>query len=86
MMMIAAEILVHTDCGISMRAVLALRATVNTVINTPVDRIIVSGLRQLELDREPPRITGNTGNTQGARMLSSHAIRDKIARDMIEDR
>lgn len=82
-MMMTAEMVVHTDCGMSIKAVLALSAMVNTVINNPVERMIVSGLRQLLDHRDHHKMTGNTGNTHGARMLSSHAMKERMERDII---
>jgi hypothetical protein len=39
-----------------------------------VDQIITKGLYHFCVQSDHPRITGNTGNTQGASTLSNHAI------------
>ena len=55
-------------------------------INTEIERedMIMSGLRLLLVsDSEPAKITGNSGNTHGARTVNMPAINETMSNVMI---
>jgi|GEM_PF-1168922 len=83
---ITADILVHTVWGISISAVDALSTMVNNVINTAVDNIMINGLYRCFDHNDPHKITGNTGSTHGASTLSTPAINERIANDIVDDK
>jgi hypothetical protein len=82
--MIVAEIVLQTDGDISINTVDTLSTIVNSVIDTAVDTIMVSGLLRLFVHSDHPKITGNTGKIQGARILNIHATNESTAREDIE--
>lgn len=82
-MMMIAEMVVQTVWGILISAVDTLSNTVNNVMNTAVDKIITNGLYRWLDHNDHHKITGSTGSTHGASTLSTHAINDKIAKDII---
>jgi len=56
--------------GIVINAVVALSSNVNITINTHADPIMTNGLYRFCEERDPHIITGSTGSTQGAKIVS----------------
>ena len=72
------EKIFQKEDGISIRSVVALRATVNTTIEVASDRVIKSGRFQDFSPIDPARIIGSIGSTQGARIVSIPARKLKM--------
>ncbi len=79
---IVAEIVVQTACGTPISAVDTFNTTVNNTIHTAVESTIISGLYILVVVSDHHKITGNTGNTQGANTLNIPAKNDIRKSDM----
>ena len=61
----------------SINAVVALRAKVNTATETPSDAVITYARLRSEPEpfSEPPTITGSIGSTHGARVVNTPAMK-----------
>ncbi len=62
-----------------------LNKKVNKVINSAADHTIIKGLYQRCVPSVEPRITGNTGKIQGASMLNTQAVNERMKSDVIDD-
>jgi len=82
-MIIVAEKSVQKDCGTPISAVDTFSTIVKSTMKIAVESTITNGLYRFCAHKEPPRITGRTGNTQGAKTLSIHARKDINKRDMM---
>lgn len=79
-MIITAETVVQNDGSILINKVLTLSKKVNKMIETIIETIILQVWESPFQVKVPEKITGITGNTQGARTLSIPAKKDTIIR------
>ena len=63
---ITPEISDQTDCGISIKIVLAFKSRVKSTMEIPKADVIIIGLRLRSPPMDPPTIIGRTGKIQGA--------------------
>ena len=69
-MMIPPDADCQTDCGIEINSEDALRISVNIMMLPANERVTMSGLSRLLLVAELPIMTGSTGKTHGAKIVS----------------
>ncbi len=67
------EIVVKTQISKPINCVESFTNMVNSTIDTIQLPIITRDFRHCFLDKDPESIIGNTGNTQGANIVSIHA-------------
>ena len=68
-----------------MSAVETFKSNVNKTIQTAVDNTIIRGLYRFCDHNDPPRMTGKTGKTHGARTLSIPAKNEIRSSDIREN-
>lgn len=67
---------VQNVVGTQRKSVEALRSTVNRTIESARESVTTYEYHHFFSETDPARITGRTGNTQGARIVSIQAMKD----------
>jgi hypothetical protein len=85
-MRIPPEVYFQNELGISIKSVETLSKRVKITIDTASENVTIYGYHHLFSVSDPARITGRTGRTHGARIVSIPAMNEISASEVIERR
>lgn len=74
------------DDGMSIKRVETFRMMVNSVIESASESVMIYGYHFPRSPTDPARMTGRTGSTQGASIVSAHARNDKSASEVMREK